>query len=172
MLHRSAVVGAAVAAFLAACDLGAVPPLNGGPDGPVGGGVDAVPGCLPTANAGADGHHNPGLSCITANCHGVPLGADAPQYSIGGTLYTSLDGTGVDGGTIVVTDGNNVTVMLTTRGLNGPGNFYSENLALVPPFTVTATRCPGLMDMGTAADSGNCNNCHNPAGTAGAKIHL
>jgi hypothetical protein len=176
MLHRnSAVLSAAVAVCLAACTVGEVP--AGGDDMPTpdapGVTSDAVPGCLPAvAGGGGDGHHNAGVSCITAACHGIPLGLDAPQYSIAGTLFTTANGVGVDGATIVVTDANNVTVMLTTRGLLGPGNFYSENLALVPPFTVQATQCPSLKQMSTPAADGNCNSCHNPAGMAGARLHL
>lgn len=177
MRRNFIVLAAALAACPAACTVGEVP--AGGddvatPDAPSSG-VDAVPGCLPAvAGGGGDGHHNAGQSCITANCHGVPLGPLAPQYSIAGTLYTTpLSGLGVDGATIVVTDANNVTLMITTRGLGGVGNFYSENLALVPPFTVTATQCPSLMEMGTPAADGNCNNCHNGAGgAAGARLHL
>lgn len=175
MLPKSVVLHAALAACLAACGVGQVGVGDdvSTPDAMIGSNVDAVPGCLPAVNGGGgDGHHNAGIGCITANCHGVPLGPLAPQYSIGGTLFTTADGVGVDGATIVVTDANNVTVMLTTRGIAGPGNFYSENLALVPPFTVQATQCPSLKQMSTPAADGNCNNCHNPAGMAGARLHL
>jgi len=181
MLHRSALAIAAVlvAATGVGCTVGEAPiaddDVGGTPDArPIVGGVDADPNCLPAvAGGGGLGHHNPGLSCITAHCHGAPLGALAPQYSIAGTLFTdALGGAGIDGATIVITDANNVTVNVTTRGLGGVGNFYSENLALVPPFTVQATQCPSLKSMGTPADSGNCNSCHVVGGTANARIHL
>jgi hypothetical protein len=181
MLHRSAVAIAAVlvAATAVACTVGEFPnggdDVGGTPDSRVtGGGVDADPNCLPAVVGGGGlGHHNAGTSCITANCHGTPPGPLAPQYSIAGTLYTdALGGAGIDGATIIVTDANNVTINITTRGTGGVGNFYSENLTLVPPFTVQATQCPSLQSMGTPADSGNCNSCHITGGTANARIHL
>jgi hypothetical protein len=180
MLHRSAFAIAAVlvAATGVACTVGEAPISDDDsgdtPDARIVNGVDADPNCLPAiAGGGGLGHHNAGTSCITANCHGVPTGALAPQYSIAGTLYTNaLGDAGIDGATIVVTDANNVTINIPTRGLGGVGNFYSENLTLVPPFTIQATQCPSLMSMGTPADSGNCNSCHIPGGTANARIHL
>jgi hypothetical protein len=180
MLHRSAVAIAALfAATAVACTVGEYPNGNNGddvgtPDARVVGGTDADPNCLPAVVGGGGlGHHNAGSSCITANCHGNPPGALAPQYSIAGTLYTdALGGAGIDGATIIVTDANNVTLNITTRGTGGVGNFYSENLALTPPFTVQATQCPSLKSMGTPAADGNCNSCHVTGGQANARIHL
>jgi hypothetical protein len=140
------------------------PTADADPNAPDGG------NCIATASSSDDGHHNPGQACRT--CHdGSMVGAGAPAYSVGGTLYTDhLGSAPVKNATIVVVDNEGTEIRLVT-GTNG--NFYST-ATLAYPLHVRASSCPDDVSMvGTVAEPGNCNSggCHDALGSQG-RIHL
>lgn len=147
------------ALLIATACVGTLEPTD--PQGTPGGSTaDAAPdSCIPAQATQEDGHHNPGLACMT--CHD---GTDpaAPIYSFAGTLYTDLVGTApVSGGTIRVIDANNVTVDVVTA-LNG--NFWSTT-PVVYPVKTEASRCPDTIPMvapvqesGADCNSGGCHD--------------
>jgi hypothetical protein len=168
----------AFAAF-AACDVGSVVSSNnqGGPDGSVGGGGDSGgsnvgsgSNCDPVAANAPDGHHNAGQTCLQAGCHLVGnTGANAPGYSIGGTLWRDSGGASpYPGATIEITIGGTTHKITTASN----GNFFLPP-ALIPaptaaaPGTTKASACPSTTPMsGQLVDNGgNCNNCHRTGGT-------
>jgi hypothetical protein len=114
----------------------------------------------------ADGHHNPGLDCMT--CHDGNT-ANAPKYFLAGTVYDSVTGTNAyAGGTITWTDSAGVKGTATAMA---NGNFYVET-AVAFPIQVKATSCPTITPMvgAVAAGQGSCNSgaCHSSA----MRIHL
>lgn len=157
---------------LAACDVGRVGP-PGDDSGDDTGGVDAAAALL-CRNAGTPGagHNvathpegNKGQSCITAACHGAPVGVGAPLYSVAGTLYTAGDGVTVaPGGVVTVVDATGIVVDMVADAYGG---FYTGQI-LTPPFRTFASSCPTKIDMLTSA-AGNCNaaGCHVPGTTSG-----
>ena len=168
---------------LAACDVGSV--LNRDTtDGGNGSGSGSGSGsngsnCEPLAGSIPTDHHNAGMGCMTAaGCHnaGLGLGANAPEYSYGGTVYRDAAGTQpYPGATILITQGG-----VTKKLISGDtGNFQLPPILLPAPTaaatsTTSASACPSTSAMaGTLiAGGGNCNGggtCH--GGTQG-KIHL
>lgn len=125
------------------------------------------PDCLPAAAPNGNGNHNAGANCSSQNCHGGP-GA-APNWTLAGTLYTDLAGTGVvAGGTLIFTDADNNEIQLVTAS---NGNFYTLE-PVVFPVAVKASRCPNSLSMTApiAENMGSCNQggCHD----SGKRIYL
>jgi hypothetical protein len=161
-----------------ACEVGEVPGPGGGPgafaDPPDAGPSGPGPGdgtaaqCRPTITAVGGGEHNPGQSCLGAGCHGP--GGEGPQFTLGGTLYTTAaGGTPNVGATITVRDAAGQVLDLETMQ---NGNFYTRQ-AVAYPVTVYASECPGVMPMVSAAASGDCNSagCH-AAGAPAGRVYL
>ena len=122
--------------------------------------------CEQLVTPAPDGHHNPGTGCIVGGCHGAPVGAGAPLYTVAGTLYTTIGGTAPRvGATILLpVQGSGMPRKLVT-GTNG--NFWLEAASPLP-VRPKASLCPTELQMGTAAADGNCNGCHG----AGSRIAL
>lgn len=103
-----------------------------------------------------DGHHNPGMSCLTSGCH---RNGGGPEFTVAGTLYTDRGGNGpVSGATIIVVDGDGVMAKLVTAT---NGNFWTS-AALASPLLVRASQCPADEPMISLSQSGDCNSasCH------------
>jgi hypothetical protein len=167
-----ALITAAFALPLVACDVGAVSPLGGGPGSPdasIGPGTDGAiaPACIakatPTTGTHlADGHHV-GEGCMaSAGCHGAGSGRD---FGAAGTIYLADGTTPAGGATVVIGTSTIIT------GANG--NFY---IAVPPTFPTTTrvTSCPSNMKMVgqlQAAGGGDCNTCHKAGGVT-TPMHL
>jgi hypothetical protein len=160
--------------FLAACDVGSI--QGAGTDGGSTDGSGSGSSCENVAASPPDGHHNPGMGCRSAaSCHNAALGlgAGAPEYSYGGTLYKDQAGTMPYGGaTIFFTQGTKT--VKTTTATNG--NFWLPPALLAgPSATMTsktkASACPNTTEMAGAltAGGGDCNSgsCHAPGSTQG-----
>jgi hypothetical protein len=118
--------------------------------------------CINIQTPLTDGHHNPGLDCMT--CHNA-ANAAIPQFTVAGTLYTDPAGTApLPGATVTVTDnaGAKYPIVVSTNG-----NFYSEQPVQFPVH-VEASGCPNTAAMQTPPAVGNCNSCH----VTGSRIHL
>jgi hypothetical protein len=135
-------------------------PDAGGDPGPA---ADATQeACEPVAAVIPAGHHNPGQNCLT--CHDGNT-ADAPLWTLAGTLYTSAAGaTALPGGTIIATDAAGSEIKIIS-GDNG--NFYTSQ-TVVFPVTIVASRCPDTRPMISPQQVGDCNSCHG----ANQRIHL
>ena len=144
---------------------------GGGTDSGSGGGMDSGSGgkdsgpadagfCVKTATPSL-GHHNPGLNCITGNCHGP--GGSGPLWTVAGTLWADTAGTTpLSGATVVVTDANGQVLQLATAT---NGNFHTAT-PVVHPLTVMASKCPNTLQMTakvSAVQGCNQTNCHNAA---------
>ena len=132
----------------------------------MGGGGGADLDCVPKSAALGDGHHNPGLNCMT--CHDGNT-AGAPKYFVAGTLYDSVAGTNpVAGATIQITQGAMKVNLQTQEN----GNFFTET-PVTFPFQTRATGCPTSTPMisPVTATGGSCNQagCQD---TATNRIHL
>ena len=116
----------------------------------------------------SNGNHNAGVSCIQSGCHNQSRGAVSGPMTIGGTLYSALNGgTAVRQATIHVIDANGVDVKISTAT---NGNFWSTQ-AVAFPVTVRASLCPNVdqkMASPVTAGNGSCNSCHGN----GNRIHL
>jgi hypothetical protein len=102
-------------------------------------------------------------------CNGCHSGSASP-FSIGGTVYDTahepVDCVGVSttGVTVVITDANSATVTLP---VNSAGNFYSTQ-PIAAPYKAAVSYNGVTKTMHTAQTSGDCNTCHDQAGTSGA----
>jgi hypothetical protein len=144
---------------LAACDPGSLY------DGPVVGPDGGVTLCTPEVAPNGDGHHNPGMACMTAGCHRNGTG---PTFTVAGTLYDqSRGGLPVGGATVVVVDGNGRRIELPTAA---NGNFWTSE-PLATPFLLKATQCPADNPMVSLSQDGDCNRsgCH---GTTDIRVAL
>ena len=160
---------------LAACDVGELPGVGGDGGGSGDGGGN---GCIEVSATPPDGHHNPGMGCMSAaGCHNdaLGLGTAAPAYTYGGTLYKADKTTPYAGATVVVTLGS--ALKKVTAADNG--NFWLvPGLGLDPPTAANraatkATACPStpnLMSGTLGAGDGDCNKsgCHTPGTGQGA----
>jgi len=151
---------------LAACDVGELPGLGGDAGSGDGGGN----GCVDVSATPPDGHHNPGMGCMSAaQCHNMALGlgVGAPAYSYGGTVFKLDKTTPYAGATILVKLGTAEKKILVANN----GNFWAVPgvAGIDEPTTANrastkATACPTLTPMGgtLGAGDGNCNKtgCH------------
>ncbi len=156
--------------ILAACDVGEIPGVGGGDAGSGGSdGSGSGSNCEVISASPPDGHHNPGMGCRSAAaCHNAQLGLgnQAPEYSVGGTIYKDAAGTMPYGGATVFVSVGGATKK-TIAATNG--NFWFVP-ALLPAPTATATgttkasACPNTTAMaGTlGGGGGDCNSgsCH------------
>jgi hypothetical protein len=164
---------------LAACDVGELPGITG--DGGTGSGDGSGNGCAQINATPPDGHHNPGMGCMSAaGCHnqGLGLGNGAPAFSYAGTLYKADKTTPFGGATIVVKLGTAEKSVVTATN----GNFWLVPgvAGLDPPdnantATTKASGCPDVTPMigALTQGGGDCNKggCHTPGVGQGA-IHL
>ena len=169
-MRRLAFVSLAISA-LSACVVG--DPSPRGPDpagdeadaaGDPGPGPDAAPAtdCEPVATILPDGRHNAGQACLT--CHDGNQ-ADAPLWTVAGTIYDSANGTApLPGATIILTDSVGTEIKLVSAS---NGNFFTSQ-TVVFPVRATASRCPDSQAMASPQQVGDCNSCHGAA----SRIHL
>jgi hypothetical protein len=163
--------------LLAACDVGTIPAegSDGGGGGDDGGGSS----CEQLSASPPVGHHNDGMGCRSAaGCHNstLGLGASAPAYSLGGTLYKDMAGTmPYAGATVIVTIGGMTKKAVTADN----GNFwFVEALVATPTNSMTgmasASGCPNTLAMSGALvnGGGDCNNCHRATGGTTTPIYL
>lgn len=167
-------------AMLAACDVGSVADRDldladasasdVAADDPSGA-ADAAPGTQlacddPVADT-ASGEHNAGQPCL--DCHSAGGDEDAPEFRLGGTIYTGLaGGDPVVGATVRITDADGVEhEAVSARN----GNFWIRTAIAFPVQAMTSS-CPDAMAMAAPIDAagGNCNSggCHD----ADYRIHL
>jgi hypothetical protein len=117
--------------------------------------------CEPKKTSPGTGNHNAGKDCLS--CHATLSGN--LKFTVAGTLYNTVTGMApVVGGTIVVTDSNNVVTKIVSAN---NGNFYTAT-AMKFPITVKASLCPDEIPMVSTVTNGSCNTCH---GTT-ARIHI
>ncbi len=114
----------------------------------------------------------PGQNCL--RCHTEGSGANAPPWTVGGTVFASRDAStddGVEGVTVVVRDGTGKELRLVT---NSAGNFYSRD-TLTFPARVRIERGNTTIEMPRDVPAGSCNACHShpdPAGGARGRIYI
>jgi hypothetical protein len=159
--------------FLAACDVGTIQQAGTGTDGGTGSGSGSNGVVCETISANIPaGHHNPGMSCITAGCHlDGQLGTGAPAYSYAGTVYKDVAGTipypgatifvklGATEKKVIAADNGNFWMVPGVAGLDAPTNAMTA--------TTKGSACPNSPPMVGALvqAGGNCNNCHRTGGT-------
>ena len=98
----------------------------------------------------------PGSDCLA--CHSPGGDDEADRFSVGGTVFSDLDGGSLSQGVIVrVTDANGEVVEMTT---NSAGNFYSSR-DLEPPMTAEVEVGGRVERMATEISYGGCASCHN-----------
>ena len=127
---------------------------GGGATPDAGGGVNAAQNCEVDLAGLPSGKHNAGAIC--RECHD---GSPAPNWTIAGTIYTTVDADGpLPGATIEITDADGKVLTLKSA-LNG--NFWTPE-ALTFPLTVRATRCDADETMPTQVETAgaSCNSCH------------
>lgn len=166
---------------LAACDVGQLPGTT--PDGGGGSGdsMGSGNGCIAVSATPPDGHHNPGMGCMSAaGCHNqaLGLGTGAPAYSYGGTLFKADKTTPFAGATIVVKLGTaekSVTVANNGNFWLVPGVAGIDSPTNTTQGETKASGCPDVTPMvgKLTQGGGDCNKsgCHTP-GTGQDSIHL
>ena len=131
------------------------------------GGITFAPDCQDPQAFSADGHHRPGEDCL--ECHTQGTGTGAPPFSIGGTIYTDMNGgqPATLGSPIHLVNANGSDVVVLTAQ---NGNFWSFD-TLAFPVTAYAAQCPTVEPMITPLElaDGSCNRagCH----TAGFRVY-
>jgi hypothetical protein len=177
--------------FATACTVGELPTNHSSPGVDAGGGTNpgtdggvAANGCITRLDLPYGEKHihttgsntdNAGQNCVSSGCHmKAALGAGAPAFRYGGTLYKS-DGTTVDGGAVIqLKDSTGKTAMYYT---DDGGNFNitddDQMLAALTglSFNVSASACPNITLMSSSCPATNVDgcggtNCH-ATGTAG-----
>jgi hypothetical protein len=121
----------------------------------------------------ANDPYNMGQNCMAANCHGTQLGAGAPQFYAGGTVYTDANGTAGAAGAYV-----KLGTMHTYA--DDHGNFYFATQPMFPVAanaTLVDATCPTQSVMVEGVASGQCTTtgCHTTAGgpaQTGGYVHL
>lgn len=102
-----------------------------------------------------DGSHHAGMNCLTGGCH---TGGEH-RFTIGGTIYSDINGTAARAGAqITVTGSNNQKTVLTSDQI---GNFHSSQ-SIPAPYTITASYLGREVKMPATAATGGCNDnsCH------------
>jgi hypothetical protein len=150
-------------------------PGQGGPlnlnDG-VGGGPQCGAG-MGGSGSGSACLHQVGTDCL-GSCHGAGQNtqANAPLFSVGGTLYADPTGINPLGGAIIeIVDSMGTTQKLVTAN---NGNFFvlggsGATSFPVGEYNAKATQCPGTHTMNTKQANGSCNAsaCHDSASVNG-----
>ncbi len=99
--------------------------------------------------------HGPGMNCLNTECHA----GGEHRFFIGGTIYSSPNGTEARmGAQVTVIGANDQRTILTSDQL---GNFYSKT-SIQAPFTISASYLGREVKMQATAISGGCNDtsCH------------
>jgi len=123
---------------------------------------DAAASCIPGTANGPSGM-NAGTACLS--CHAFLTGTR--HFTLGGTLYTNVNGSArVGGATIQVTDATNKVITMIT---GSDGNFWSGQ-SVTFPIRGFASKCPDSAAMSASQTSGDCNKggCH----SSGNRMHL
>lgn len=125
--------------------------------------------CAPGTCEGEGPDMLPGSNCLACHSPGnYEEDEDDAFWSVGGTVFTDLDGTDGASGVIVrVTDSLGTMVQMST---SAAGNFYSRD-ALTPPLTAEIEVDGVTIAMGSEVETGACNTCHSCDGEAGGKIY-
>lgn len=117
---------------------------------------------------------NAGENCVSANCHGTPVGTGAPPYQFGGTVYKTGGTVPSVGAVIVLTGGGSTATVYSDTA----GNFSVPDGSLPNPFVgnVTVSGCPTISTMvdqisGAQAGCGGLA-CHTGTNPTGGKIIL
>ncbi|HJW86884.1 MAG TPA: carboxypeptidase regulatory-like domain-containing protein [Candidatus Brocadiaceae bacterium] len=114
-----------------------------------------------------DGSHHAGTNCLTGGCH---TGGEH-RFTIGGTIYSNINGTEARAGAqITVTGSNNQRTVLTSDRL---GNFHSSQ-SIPAPYTITASYLGREVKMPSTAITGGCNdnNCHVVGNGAAGRVFI
>ena len=97
----------------------------------------------------------PGSDCLV--CHTAGGDREAGVFTLGGTVFTDLDGSALAEGVVVrVTDANGKVVEMTS---NGAGNFFSSE-SMVPPMKAEVEVDGRVERMATEISYGGCASCH------------
>lgn len=123
--------------------------------------------CAPgVSGCGGEGANMlPGSDCIA--CHSQGGDREAPNWTIGGTVFTDQYGSAPGAGVrVTITDATGQSVTLNSSSV---GNFYTSQ-RLTPPFTASVETNEGTLTMGAAVDTGACNSCHSCDGEAEGKL--
>jgi mono/diheme cytochrome c family protein len=115
---------------------------------------------------------HPGRACIT--CHTNSRDNDAPQLTIGGTVFPTghepndcngaSTATGTTGAVVEVTDAGGGVITLP---VNSAGNFLTT-MAITFPIHVAVVANGKRRSMGASPPRGDCNSCHTQDGANGA----
>ncbi len=136
----------------------------------------SVVACSGTDNAAPAGGYGfttgalmlPGENCLRCHSSGSNY-PQAPDWTLGGTVFTAADATETDGvrdAVVEITDKTGRVLKLTT---NEAGNFYTQE-PLEPPFRVALEYGGKRAQMPIEAPAGSCNACHShPDPTGGTK---
>src|SRR5262245_40676052 len=123
--------------------------------------IDAPLPCKPPNIVHGDGHHNPGMDCMSS-CHNH-------GFSVAGTVLLADRVSPAVNATVTIADpfGNSQDLIVGNNG-----NFFSY-LPVVGAMTVQASLCPSTQAMTGHPTKGTCNStgCHEPGGVQGA-AHL
>lgn len=139
--------------------------------GPFDGPLVCTSGRMWTAGNSESPLMHPGNACIA--CHATAGGDvtrrhDAPQFTIGGTVYPTghepNDCNGAASATVEITDASNTVISLPT---NAAGNFFTTQ-ALAQPIHVAVVAGGKRRAMSMSPPVGDCNSCHTPTGANGA----
>jgi putative hemolysin len=111
--------------------------------------------CTESTCRGEGARMLPGSDCLV--CHSPGGDDEADWFSVGGTVFSDLDGSSLSQGVLVrVTDANGKVVEMTS---NSAGNFYSEE-DLVPPMRAEVEVGGRVEEMATEISYGGCASCH------------
>ena len=137
---------------------------GGGETGIISGTCDASnEDCGPGTCGGEGSTMLPGADCLS--CH---TGGEPGRFTVGGTVFTDLDGTEqASGVTVTIRDANDDVVSLES---NRVGNFYSS-ASFAFPITASVGANGATLEMASAVSTAACNSCHQCDGAAGGKLH-
>lgn len=138
-------------------------------------GKNGAPGRIVNFSTIATGAHNQGLACL--DCHSNNLDPDAPEFSMGVTLFTKLDAgnstnDAASGYSMRIRSAQGETLDFTTG--KGSGNFYANQGSLsLANYTVEildSNRKVVNSSLSNSHDNTrfNCNSCHTASGENGA----
>jgi hypothetical protein len=115
---------------------------------------------------------HPGLACIA--CHATSHDAaasgpaDAPRFSIAGTVYpTGHEPNDCNGATAAVVEITDASGKVTSLPINAAGNFFTS-AAIASPFHVAVVAHGKRRAMAPSPPNGDCNSCHTQNGANGA----
>jgi hypothetical protein len=113
--------------------------------------------------------HNAGRECMSCHRNG---GGDAPQFSLGGTLYDA-NGRALGGAEVRIVDANGKASSVYTAT---NGTFYQNGSGFSAPAHIGVRNAAASAEMFTALQSSNggaCSSCHcTGAGCTIGLIHL